>query len=94
MHGSVPFKFRPTRKEITMATMTIPKKKDAEITMPPENSQNRRTFERYHLQVDRQMKQAYADYDAAEKVGAAIKKAHPIVQVSIYDSKDWETTVL
>lgn len=76
-----------------MATMTIPKK-EIEITMPPENSQRRRSFERYQLQVDRQMKKSFAEYDAAEKAGKAIKKAHPIVQVSIYDSKGWKTTVL
>ena len=62
--------------------------------MPPENRQKRRAFERYHLQVDRQMKNSFADYDAAAKLGVTIKKAFPIVQVSIYDSKDWQTTVL
>ena len=34
MHGN----YRPTRKELYMATMTIPKK-EAEMTMPPENGQ-------------------------------------------------------
>ena len=76
-----------------MATMTIPKK-ETEMTMPPENGQKRKSFERYHLQVDRQMKNSFADYDSAAKAGAVIKKAYPIVQVSVYDSKDWNTTVL
>ena len=75
-----------------MATMTMPKK-ETEMTMPPENTQKRRPFDRYHLQVDRQMKKSYADFDVAEKAGKAIKKAYPVVQVSIYDSKDWSTTV-
>ncbi len=51
-------------------------------------------MERYRLQVDRQTKNSYATHDAAEAAGAAIKKAHPVVQVSIYDAKDSEITVL
>jgi hypothetical protein len=37
---------------------------------------------------------SYTTHDAAETAGAAIKKAHPIVQVTIYDSKDSEITIL
>ena len=38
---------------------------------------------RFRLQVDRQAKASYATYEAAEKAG--IKKAHPILQVAVYD---------
>ena len=41
---------------------------------------------RFRLQVDRQMKNSYATYEAAEKVGLGIKKEHPILQVAVYDS--------
>jgi hypothetical protein len=41
---------------------------------------------RFHLQVDRQTKASYATYEAAEKAGLAIKKEHPVVQVSVYDA--------
>ena len=37
---------------------------------------------------------SYTTHDAAEAAGAAIKKAHPIVQVTIYDFKDSEITIL
>ena len=75
-------------------TMSMPKK-DAEQDVPAvETGQKRRTFERYQLQVDRQMKASYPTYEAAEKAATVIKKAHSIVQVSIYDAKDWKTTIL
>ena len=40
----------------------------------------------YHLQVDRQTKTSYATYEAAEEAALAIKKAHPILHVAIYDT--------
>ncbi len=73
--------------------MTMPKK-DAEDSAPITIGQGRITMERYRLQVDRQTKMSYTTHDAAEAAGAAIKKAHPIVQVTIYDSKDSEITIL
>ncbi len=74
--------------------MTMPKV-DAEETAPAAApGQGRTTMERYRLQVDRQTKKSYATHDAAEAAGAAIKKAHPVVQVSIYDAKESAITVL
>jgi hypothetical protein len=43
---------------------------------------------RFWLQVDRQTKGSYATAEAAETAGMVIKKAHPVVQVSVYDSVD------
>ena len=75
------------------AKMTMPKS-EPEETVQPTAGQGRATMARYRLQVDRQTKNSYATHDAAEAAGAAIKKAHPVVQVSIYDSKESEITVL
>ena len=78
----------------TMSTkMTMPKK-DAEETAPVAAGQKRAAMERYRLQVDRQTKTSYATHEAAETAGAAIKKAHPLVHVSIYDAQDSAVTVL
>jgi hypothetical protein len=74
-----------------MATMTRQGTKT--ITMPsaPEESvpeavtQRKRDDGRFRLQVDRQTKNSYATYEAAEKVGLEIKKEHPILQVAVYD---------
>jgi len=43
---------------------------------------------RYRLQVDRQTKESYTTYEAAEAAGMAIKKAYPILQVAVYDGVD------
>jgi hypothetical protein len=43
---------------------------------------------RYLLQVDKQTKGSYKTPEAAQSAGLEIKKAYPIVQVSIYDSVD------
>jgi len=93
MHGIIRQNYRPTRKELAMATMTIPKK-DTEESLPAAKGQKRETLERYRLQVDRQTKASFATQPAAEKAGTAIKKAHPKVQVTIYDSEESTTTVL
>ena len=43
---------------------------------------------RFRLQVDRQTKSSYATLDAAETAGMAIKTAHPVVQVNVYDAME------
>jgi hypothetical protein len=58
-------------------------------------SQVRAPLKRYRVLVDRQMKSSFDKEDDATKVAAGIKKAHPIVTVSVYDaekssSKDFE----
>ena len=76
-----------------MATINMPKKESPETaSLPP--SQARATLERYRLQVDRQTKATFAALSDAEKAGRAIKKAHPIVQVSVYDAEESKQTVL
>lgn len=77
-----------TKKELPhMATMTKPKKV-ADENIPERAGQTRPKDERYLLQVDRLTKFSYATLEAAEKVGQEIKKNHPIVKVSIYDSAE------
>jgi hypothetical protein len=56
--------------------------------------QSRPAQGRYRLQVDRQTKSTYESLEEAEKVGQAIKKAHPIVQVSVYDAVESAQTIL
>lgn len=42
----------------------------------------------FRLQVDRQTKGSYPTQETAEAAGLLIKKGHPVVQVSIYNSAD------
>jgi hypothetical protein len=76
-----------------MATINMPKKESAEAVSPPA-SQARVALGRFRLQVDRQTKATFASLGDAEKVGRDIKKAHPIVQVSVYDAQEGEQTLL
>lgn len=76
-----------------MATMNLPKKEHDESPAAPVN-QARVPLGRFRLQVDRQTKAAYAELDAAAKAGREIKKAYPIVQVSVYDSQEGLQTTL
>jgi hypothetical protein len=48
----------------------------------------------YRLQVDRQTKSTYTTLEEAEQAGSAIKQAHPIVQIAVYDSKEGINTII
>lgn len=56
---------------------------------PAELFRQRKRPERgqFLLQVDRQTKSSFETSEAAHAAGLAIKTAHPIVQVTVYDSK-------
>jgi len=63
------------------------------ITMAPEaeelvTQRKRPDGGRFRLQVDRQTKESYTTYEAAEAAGMAIKKAYPVLQVAVYDGVD------
>ena len=49
---------------------------------------------RFWLQVDRQTKASYATAETAGAAGMSIKKGHPHVQVSVYDSVDCQNTLI
>jgi len=74
--------------------LTIPEKASAPVTMPENVGQGRKQQERYQLQVDRQTKATYTTVAAAEAAARAIKNAHPIVQVAIYDAKESANTIV
>jgi hypothetical protein len=50
--------------------------------------------EHFRLQVDRQTKSSHASYKAAEKAGLEIKKNHPVVSVSVYDTVEGLNTLI
>jgi hypothetical protein len=80
-----------------MATIGMPKNtpnKESSESVSPPASQARAVLARFRLQVDRQTKAAFATLSEAEKAGQQIKKAYPLVQVSIYDAEESGQTVL
>ena len=80
----------PKENTVTTArpeTKIITKKPAVEEAVPEKISQRRQPEAGpFRLQVDRQTKGSYLTLEAAEEVGLAIKKEHPIVQVAVYDS--------
>jgi len=70
------------------AKITV-KKRDPEESVEEDAGQRKRPETgRFRLQVDRQTKASYSQYEDAEKAGLAIKKGFPIVQVSVYDATE------
>jgi len=51
-------------------------------------------IEPYHVAVDRQLKSGHATYEAAEKAALAIKKQHPQLHVTVYDTKEQRHTII
>lgn len=57
-------------------------------------SQVRPSNRRFLLQVDRQTKSSYESLEEARTAGQRIKDAHPVVEVTIYDSTGEEGRVV
>ena len=74
-------------------TMTLTPDSD-ESVQDPVAQRKRPDDGRYRLQVDRQTKETYATYEAAEAAGLAIKKAYPILYVAVYDPVDSVTKII
>jgi hypothetical protein len=49
---------------------------------------------RFRLQVDRQSKASFVTFKEAEEAGIKIKKAHPIVRVSVYDTVECTNQII
>jgi hypothetical protein len=81
-----------------MATRVI-KRRDKEasaddVEVEPVSQKRRPELGRYKLQVDKQTKASYETSEAAEKVGMAIKKSFPVVQVAIHDTVESVSRIL
>ncbi len=56
--------------------------------------QSRPKEERFVLRVDGQMKRSFSSKEPAMTDGAAIKKAYPVVMVTVLDTKDGSIEVI
>ena len=56
--------------------------------------QSRPKEERYMLRVDNQAKRSFDSKESAMTAGDVIKKAFPIVMVSVFDSKDGSVEIV
>jgi hypothetical protein len=77
------------------ATRTITKAPVSEEALPQPVGQGKRPeVGQFRLQVDRQTKAAFLTYAAAEEMGLAIKREHPVVQVGVYDTDTGTNTLI
>jgi hypothetical protein len=83
-----------TKSKIDDVASKIKAEKAEEAAPKVKLGQGRPVLGRFRLQVDRQIKSAFDNFDDAEKAGQAIKKAYPLVQVSIYDAVGSEQKIL
>jgi hypothetical protein len=74
-------------------TIEMPRVPDEEPSAP---LGQRRKVEsgNFRLQVDRQTKAYFPDFEAAQRAGLAIKKKFPIVQITVYDKEKSVSSVL
>ena len=70
-----------------LARPTLTKRPDQDDDRKPVG-QARPIEERYLLRVDGQTKRSFSSKEAAASAGATVKKAHPIVMVTIVDTED------
>ena len=71
-------------------TLTRPVQDDA----GPPKTQARPTEERFLLRVDGQIKRSFGSKEDAVAAGAAIRKAYPIVVVTVVDTKEHTTEIV
>jgi hypothetical protein len=57
-------------------------------------TQTRSTEEQFLLRVDGQIKRSFSSKEDAATAGAIIKKAYPIVVVTVVDTKDGTTEII
>ncbi len=66
--------------------------KEAAPTVPI--GQGKPSLRQFQLKVDGQTKDSFTTFEAAQKAGLKIKTAHPVVQVSVYDSLESAKTII
>ena len=62
--------------------------------LAPAKGQVRPVEQRFHLKVDGQFKRSFSSEEAARTAGTAIKKAYPIVSVTVVDSQGHNTETI
>ena len=62
--------------------------------LPPSKGQTRPLEQRFLLKVDGQFKCSFGSEEAAKTAGTAIKKAYPVVVVTVVDSQEHKTEVI
>jgi hypothetical protein len=83
----------PARPASMLARSTLrrPDRSSDQDDLAPPKGQIRPVEQRFHLKVDGQFKRSFGSEDAAKNAGTAIKKAYPVVVVTVVDSQGHNT---
>ena len=80
-----------TRRESKTITLTSDSDEPVQDVV---TQRKRHDSGRFRLQVDRQTKETYTAYEAAEAAGLVIKKAYPLLHVAVYDGVEGVTKMI
>src|SRR5215467_1890648 len=84
---------RPTSM-LTRPTLKRSERSSDHEDLAPPKGQTRPVEQRYLLRVDGQFKRSFGSEEAARTAGAVIKKAYPVVVVTVVDSQEHNTEII
>ena len=84
---------RPTSM-LTRPTLRRPDRSSDQDDLAPPKGQTRPVEQRFLLKVDGQFKRSFGSEEAAKTAGTAIKKAYPVVVVTVVDSQEHNTEMI
>jgi hypothetical protein len=84
---------RPTSM-LTRPTLRRPDRSSDQDDLAPPKGQTRPVEQRFLLKVDGQFKRSFGSEEAAKTAGTAIKKAYPVVVVTVVDSQEHHTEMI
>jgi hypothetical protein len=84
---------RPTSM-LTRPTLRRSDRSSDQDDLAPPKGQTRPVEQRFLLKVDGQFKRSFGSEEAAKTDGTAIKKAYPVVVVTVVDSQEHSTEMI
>ena len=86
----------PARPASMLARPTLrrPDRSSDQDDLAPPKGQTRPVEQRFLLKVDGQFKRSFGSEEAAKTAGTAIKKAYPVVVVTVVDSQEHKTEAI
>ena len=83
----------PETRLLARSTLKRPDRPERDEPARPKG-QTRPIEERFLLRVDGQMKRSFSDKELAAIAGAVIKKAYPLVVVTVVDTEEHTTEII
>src|SRR5262245_40442325 len=79
---------------LTRPTLKRSDRSPEQDDLAPPKGQTRPVEQRFHLKVDGQFKRSFDSEETAKTAGTAIKKAYPVVVVTVVDSHEHNTEMI